>query len=74
MGRASEILTLIVLLSDLCGWITVDSAQTVPLHHAGGQRPQPGQVGSSTPLMMQNVCVDLFISGICSQVKVHCSQ
>lgn len=34
----------LVCLSDLRGWFTVCSTQTVSLYHAGGHWPQPGQV------------------------------
>lgn len=33
--------------SDLCRWLPLGSTQTVSSHHAGGQWPQPRQVGPS---------------------------
>lgn len=43
------LLLLRVPLSDLRGRLSVRLAQAVSLHHAGGQRPQPGQVQATHP-------------------------
>ena len=48
-------IALFVSRSDLCGWFTVSSTQTVSLHHVGGHGPQPGQVVSFHMLKYESV-------------------
>lgn len=65
-----------VILSDLRGWFSVSSTQTVSLHHAGGQWPQPRQVVWYLCICIsQNPNCDVTLC-LCVlwKVKVHSSQ